>query len=110
MKTTFTSSNDYTSTGKKADKLLSLLLSANCTEYVSGPAAKSYLDESAFNEKGVQVVWKEYAGYPEYRQMTTPFEPNVSIIDMLMNLGVATPHYIWGWREQQGSTHHDARF
>jgi len=100
METEFASSRDYASTGQKSEKLLSLLLLANCSEYISGPAAKSYLDESAFNEKGIQVVWKDYSGYPEYQQRATPFEPNVSIIDILMNVGEVAPYYIWGWREK----------
>ena len=75
--------------------------SAGCNEYVSGPKAAAYLDESAFNDNGVQVIWKDYTGYPEYRQLTDPFEPSVSIVDLLMNTGKDAPYYIWGWRNSK---------
>jgi len=97
--TEFANSNDYSLTGKGSERLLSLLLSIGCDEYVSGPAAKSYLDETAFQENGIRIIWKDYSGYPEYPQMRLPFENNVSIIDLLMNTGEEAPNYIWGWRE-----------
>lgn len=102
INTRFADSRDYVSVGNKSDKLLSLLLSIGCNEYVSGPAAKDYLDEALFNEKGIRVIWKDYSGYPEYKQMRLPFENNVSIVDLLMNTGDNAPYYIWGWREHQG--------
>ena len=71
------------------------------TSYISGPAAKSYLEESRFTAAGLKLVWKDYTGYPEYPQRHPPFEPAVSIIDLLFNTGPEAPHYIWGWRESR---------
>ena len=98
IKTVFADSRDYESHGQKNEKLLSLLLSAGCRRYVSGPAAKVYLDEEAFCEQGIEVVWKDYSGYPEYKQQHEPFEHGVSILDLLFNIGSDAPYYIWGWR------------
>ena len=98
IRTEFSDSRCFFSSGKKSEKLLSLLVSAGCNEYLSGPAARAYLDEPAFQASGIRVVWKDYSGYPEYQQMWQPFESNVSIIDLLMNVGEEAPYYIWGWR------------
>ena len=99
INTKFSSSSDYNSTGKASDKILSLCKAVGCEQYISGPAAKSYLDESSFSDAGINVVWKDYSGYPEYQQAREPFEHAVSIVDLLMNTGKDAPYYIWGWRE-----------
>lgn len=97
--TQFADSRDFPSEGNRGDKLLSLLKATGANRYVSGPAAKNYLDEAAYTAAGMEVVWKDYAGYPEYPQQNTPFEGMVSIVDLLFNVGPAAPWYIWGWRQ-----------
>lgn len=99
IKTTFADSRDYESFGVKSEKMLSLVKSTGCKGYLSGPAARDYLDEEAFTDNGIKVLWKDYSGYPEYQQVRKPFENNVSILDLLVNTGDAAPYYIWGWRE-----------
>jgi hypothetical protein len=101
IKTIFDDSLNYKSHGAKGEKMLSLLISSGCTVYVSGPAAKDYIFEDDYRQAGIEIIWKDYSGYPEYPQRNTPFEPNVSIIDLLFNVGSDAPHYIWGWRENK---------
>lgn len=71
----------------KSDRLLDLCIKAGATRYVSGPAAKDYLDEALFERAGVEVAWLDYGGFPEYPQLWGPFEPAVSIIDVIANCG-----------------------
>lgn len=87
IKTVFENSEHFFSEGQREDKLLSLLLSIGATEYVSGPAAQSYLSQERFEESGIKVVWKDYSNYREYKQMREPFEHGVSIVDLLFNTG-----------------------
>lgn len=94
-------SHNYHSAGTKGEKLLSLLKSIGVHEYHSGPAAQSYLDVNSFAAEGISVVWKDYRGYPEYRQLKEPFDPYVSILDLLFNVGPDAPEYIWGWRDRR---------
>ena len=98
IKTEFTDSSEYKITGEKQEKLINLLISANADIYVSGPAAKAYINEEDFIKKGIKIIWKDYSGYPEYPQLFPPFEHNVSILDLLLNTGERAPYYIWGWR------------
>ncbi len=98
LKTRFVDSRDYRLTSRKQDRVLELLHAVGTTRYVSGPAAKAYLDESRFAAEGIELVWKDYAGYPEYDQPHPPFEHAVFILDLLFSVGPAAPHHIWGWR------------
>lgn len=87
IKTEFADSRDFNSQGERAQKLLSLLLSIGTKDYVSGPAAKCYLPEEEFKKSGINVIWKDYSGYKDYKQIKEPFEPAVSILDILFNTG-----------------------
>jgi hypothetical protein len=80
-------STEYPSADGATERLLALCLAAGATEYLSGPAAKSYLDVKRFEEKGVRVRWMDYAGYPEYPQLYGQFIHNVSVLDLLFNTG-----------------------
>lgn len=87
-------STDYESSGERTERLVSLCEQAGADEYVSGPAARAYLDEDAFAERGIAVRWMDYEGYPEYPQVHPPFEPAVSIVDLLFNAGPDALRYM----------------
>lgn len=78
---------EYPAVGSKSERLLSICLAANATHYLSGPSAKEYLDEELFARHGVTVEWMDYAGYPAYCQLHGTFEPAVSVLDLLFNMG-----------------------
>ncbi len=68
-------------------RLLALCSAAGATRYISGPSARAYLDPEPFAAANIEVSWMSYDGYPAYRQMGAVFEPKVSIIDLLLNMG-----------------------
>jgi hypothetical protein len=80
-------STDYNISGEKTEKLLNICKQANATEYISGPAAKNYLDEKLFKQENIKVTWMDYSSYPEYNQLYPPFEHAVSILDLIFNEG-----------------------
>lgn len=98
IKTTFSDSRLYSAEGQKLNRLLHLLRKACATRYISGPAARVYIDEHRFKENNIQLLYKSYAGYPEYGQIHPPFDHHVSIVDLLFSVGPDAPYYIWGWR------------
>jgi len=55
-----------------------------------------------YSSQNIKVVWKNYDGYPKYPQLHGEFAHNVSILDLLFNVGSDAPYYIWGWREETG--------
>ena len=75
-------------------RLVGICLQAGATHYVSGPAARAYLRETAFAERGIQVEWFDYDGYPPYPQLWGEFEPRVSVIDLLFNCGHHAARYL----------------
>ena len=95
----FRDSREFHAQGDKLDRLIDLLQKVGATLYVSGPTAKGYIDESRFRDAGIELVYKDYSGYPEYPQPFPPFEHAVSIVDVLINCGPDVPYYLWGWRE-----------
>jgi hypothetical protein len=98
--TEFADSRDFVLQSSRQDRLLSLLNQTQATHYISGPAARAYIDENCFAESNIKLVWKDYAGYPEYQQAHPPFEHGVSILDLLFNTGENASNYIWGWRKK----------
>lgn len=98
IKTTFGDSSNYQLEGKRLSRLLDLVIQSGATHYISGPAAKSYIVGPDFEKIGVELIWKDYSGYPEYPQGGLPFEHGVSILDLLFRMGPAASDYIWGWR------------
>ncbi len=69
-------------------RLVELAVAANATTYLSGPSARSYLDEATFAGLGVRVAWMDYSDLPEYPQLWGQFDPSLSVVDALLNLGV----------------------
>ncbi|MBM3618243.1 MAG: WbqC family protein [Alphaproteobacteria bacterium] len=85
--TAFAQSSAFTLKGAKEDRLLDLLEQAGATHYLSGPAARDYLKAESFAERGIQLEYMDYSGYPEYPQLHGSFDHAVSILDLLLNTG-----------------------
>ena len=89
--TRLTNSWDYELIDGKTERLAHLCRQANATEYISGPSAKSYIDEAVFHAMGIGLTWFDYQGYKDYPQLWGQFEPAVSVVDLLFNMGPSAP-------------------
>jgi hypothetical protein len=87
-------SSQYTLVDGKNERLIEICRQAKATTYLSGPAAREYLDEARFAEAGIAVEWADYSGYPEYDQLYPPFDHYVSVLDLLFNVGPDAPAYM----------------
>lgn len=85
---------DYRATGERQERLMTLCEQAGADVYVSGPAAKAYLDERSFRERRIRLEWFDYSGYPVYPQLWGGFAHQVSILDLLFNCGAAAPQFM----------------
>lgn len=92
--TKISSSSDYTLTEGKSLRLADLCVQAGASEYVSGPAARAYIDPEVFTERGVELSWFDYTGYPVYPQLWGEFTHHVSIVDLLFNCGRESVAYM----------------
>ena len=94
--TPITWSHDYKLADGRVERLVDLCRQAGADAYLSGPAAKNYLDEQPFARAGISVRYMDYEGYPEYRQLYPPFEHRVSIVDLIFNEGSDASRYLRG--------------
>ncbi|OAJ96174.1 WbqC family protein [Vibrio bivalvicida] len=78
----------------KSERLLGLCKELNADIYISGPAAKNYLDEALFASEGINVEWMDYGNYPEYSQQYLPFEHYVTVLDLIFNQGPNAQNYM----------------
>jgi hypothetical protein len=82
-------SREYELVEGQTERLVHLCRQAGATHYLSGPAARDYVDEGLFEQAGIVLEYMEYGGYPEYRQLYPPFEHAVTVLDLILNEG---PH------------------
>jgi len=87
-------SMDYEIVDGKTERLVSICRQAGADTYLSGPAARSYIDPEQFRAAKVELTYFDYAGYPEYAQLYPPFDHHVSILDLIFNQGPDSPRYM----------------
>jgi hypothetical protein len=69
------------------ERVVKLCQAVGGTRYLSGPGARSYIEEERFHDAGIALEYFDYSGYPEYPQPHGPFEHAVSILDVIACLG-----------------------
>ena len=79
--------------GEKTDRLLLTLKKIGADEYISGPAAKEYMEGNKLEQKGIKLYWYEYQ-HPAYPQIRGEFIPYLSAIDLVFNTGSEALKYI----------------
>lgn len=72
--------------GRKTERLVALCEKFSATDYLTGDAARDYLDERQFEDAGVRVHWHNYE-HPVYDQGTEEFVPYLSVVDLLFREG-----------------------
>lgn len=105
--TQFGSSHDYPTSGSGHQKLLSLVKAVGADSYLSGPAARNYIQPEDYRSANIRLEWMDYSGYPLYPQRYSPFRHQVSILDLLFNVGDCAADYIWGWRKNKAPANSD---
>ena len=98
INTKITWSSDYPATEGKTERLAALCKAAGGTHYISGPAARDYIDPEVFIDAGIDLSFKDYSGYPTYPQVHADFLHGVTVLDLMFCVGAAAPWYVWGWR------------
>jgi hypothetical protein len=90
----FTRSSSLNAQGTKTDRLVEILTQVGTTHYISGPSAKDYLEEDKLASAGITLEYMVY-DYPEYPQLYPPYDPQVTILDLLFMTGPDAPQFIW---------------
>ena len=83
----FLNANQFQSSTNATERLLNICLELNATKYQTGSTAKTYLDVSRFNSCGIEVIWADY-DFKSYDQLwDLDFDPNLSVVDLILNVG-----------------------
>lgn len=72
--------------GQKTERLVQILKRVGATRYISGPSARDYIESEQFSNAGIGLEFMEYR-YPEYPQLYPPYDPHVTILDLLFLVG-----------------------
>jgi WbqC-like protein family len=74
---------------KAGDKILSLLKSVNANEYLSGSGmgSKRYINDKEFELAEIKLSWQEFIQTPYHQYGAQNFVSNLSVIDLLFNMG-----------------------
>lgn len=79
--------------GAKTERLIQILKKIGATHYISGPSAQAYVEPQKFDEAGISLEYMEY-NYPEYAQLYPPFDPYVTVLDLLFMTGKEAIRYL----------------
>lgn len=93
IKTEILTSKSFNLVEGKTERLIGICNDLNASEYLSGPAAKNYMDEELFTKSGIKLTYLNYNGYKEYPQIHGGFEHGVSVLDVIFNLGEKSKDY-----------------
>jgi len=79
--------------GTKTERLIQILKQVGAKHYISGPSARDYVEKEKFDEAAITLEYMEY-NYPEYPQLYPPFDPYVTILDLLFMAGKDARDYM----------------
>jgi hypothetical protein len=80
-------------TGDKTNRLIQILQQVGAKHYISGPSARDYVEQGKFDQARISLEYMEY-NYPEYPQLYPPFDPYVTIFDLLFMTGPNAAKYL----------------
>jgi hypothetical protein len=98
--TVISSSTDYQfNKDEKNLQLVNICKKAKATHYLSGPSARDYIDIEIFEQNGITVEFMDYSGYPAYSQLYPPFTHEVSILDLIFNVGFGATEFMKSFKD-----------
>ncbi len=100
IKTKIRDSYEFNLKNGKTEKLVNICLDLKADEYISGPAAKNYIDDSVFNKNNIKLTYADYSDYPKYEQQFGEFIDKLSILDLVFNCGKASYKYMKHLKKQ----------
>ena len=87
LKTKIIRESEISPKGKSSERLLNVCKILKADVYLSGIGGKQYLDETIFSENNIKVEYQNYFPITYKQIQSSNFIPNLSILDMLCNVG-----------------------
>ena len=89
-------SSDMSCKASGTELLIEIVEKTGGSQYMCGGGASGYQDDDLMRKAGIEVVYQDFV-HPEYPQVDTKeFLPGLSVIDALMNCGLAGVRDILG--------------
>lgn len=73
--------------GQKTDRLIQILKHVGASHYLTGPSARDYIEQEKFDLAGIALSYAAYDNYRPYPQLYPPFDPFVTILDLMFMTG-----------------------
>jgi hypothetical protein len=80
--------------GERTERLLRICQRLGASRYLSGDAARDYLDVALFERHGIAVEWQQFV-HPVYPQLHGEFVSYLSAVDLLLNCGDDAALVLW---------------
>lgn len=72
---------------KSTERLISICKDVGADTYVSGIGGKGYMDEKLFSKNNINLEYQNYTSIKYCQHLSYDFIPDLSIIDLLSNVG-----------------------
>lgn len=73
--------------GTSTERLVEVCKALGADTYIAGRGSVNYMHEKLFEANKIKVEYQDYTPSPYPQRFSTAFVPDLSIIDMLMNVG-----------------------
>jgi hypothetical protein len=73
--------------GQQTERLVNVCKKLGADTYISGIGGKKYLDEKSFEKNKIILKYQNYNTIRYLQHLSKSFIPNLSIIDLLANMG-----------------------
>jgi hypothetical protein len=100
IKTPIVRESELKITGESTERLVNICKSVGADTYLSGIGGKGYIKEQLFEANNLKLEFQNYVPTPYPQRFTKSFVPNLSIIDMLSNVGSDSSKLIRGTESQ----------
>ncbi len=80
-------SSELNAAGTSTERLVNLCKAVGADTYVSGIGGRNYMDENMFTKNNIKLEYQRYAAKQYPQRLSQVFVPDLSIIDMLVNIG-----------------------
>lgn len=87
IKVSILKSSELNAPGTSTQRLVNLCKAVGADTYVSGIGGKDYMDEKLFAKNSLKLEYQNYVAKPYPQRLSDSFVPDLSIIDMLVNMG-----------------------
>jgi len=87
IKITLIRSSELNISDEATGRLVKICKAVGADTYVSGQGGRQYLNEKLFGDNNISLEYQNYATVSYSQHLSNTFVPNLSILDLLMNVG-----------------------